>query len=137
MKNILIIVPTFNSYKLLPMLIDSLEKQSYLKWRLIFVDGKSSQEHRNWIINKCSENNRYNWIPQSENSNGIYGAMNDGFKAAKSDEWIIFWGSDDCAADTDAFHKVMLEIEKPENHGLDLLVCKGRYFNPSLKMIGL
>ena len=43
--NILIIVPTLNSYKLLNDLIKSLKKQSFKNWKLIFIDGGSDLNH--------------------------------------------------------------------------------------------
>ena len=34
-------------------------------------------------------------INQNINEYGIYGAMNEGFKNVKEDEWLFFWGDDD------------------------------------------
>lgn len=100
---ILIIVPTLNSYKILYKLIDSLNNQTYKHWRAIFVDGKSDQKHKKWLMNICQSNNSFNYLQQHENSKGIYGAMNDGFKKASKDEWIYFWGSDDWAFSNKSF----------------------------------
>ena len=41
MKNILIIVPTKNSWLYLPRLVDSLKKQTDTNFRVIFVDSNS------------------------------------------------------------------------------------------------
>ena len=54
---ILIIVPTLNSYKILQKLIDSLHNQTYKKWRLIFVDGKSDINHKKWLMKNVKMTN--------------------------------------------------------------------------------
>jgi len=43
MINLLIVVPTLNSYKILPNLVRSLENQSYKNWKLVFIDGNSKK----------------------------------------------------------------------------------------------
>ena len=111
---ILIIIPTLNSYKILNKLIDSLNNQSYKEWRAIFVDGRSDQKHKKWLMNKCNNNNSFKYLQQNQKSKGIYGAMNDGFKQASKDEWIFFWGSDDWAFSNKSFeilsNQIMNEI---------------------------
>ena len=103
---ILIIVPTLNSYKILQKLIDSLHKQTYREWRVIFIDGNSDKNHKKWLMQKCKNDKFLNFIQQDEKSKGIYGAMNDGFKKAYKDEWIFFWGSDDWAYSNKSFEKL-------------------------------
>jgi hypothetical protein len=55
--------------------------------------------------------------------------MNQGFAEAAPDDWLLFWGSDDWAADPSALAQVSAGLECAASHGnpLDLLVCRGRY----------
>ena len=39
---ILFIVPTLNSYHLLPKLVNSIQNQSFKNWEIIFIDGDSN-----------------------------------------------------------------------------------------------
>ena len=52
MTKFVLIVPTLNSYKILPKLIKSLKNQSFDNWNIIFVDGDSSSKHKKWLINE-------------------------------------------------------------------------------------
>ena len=45
----LFIVPTLNSYKKLPKLVDSLTNQTYESWRCLLVDGESNEKHKKWV----------------------------------------------------------------------------------------
>lgn len=107
---ILVIIPTLNSYKILPNLIDSLNNQTYKEWRAIFVDGNSNKNHKKWLINKCKNSKNFKYIEQNKNGKGIYSAMNDGFKEASKDEWIFFWGSDDWAFSSKTFENLSKQI---------------------------
>tara|TARA_Y100001968_G_C19433216_1_gene758193 strand:+ start:1268 stop:2077 length:810 start_codon:yes stop_codon:yes gene_type:complete len=127
--SLLIIVPTLNSYKILPSLTKSLQSQTWHNWRVIFVDGNSSNEHCNWLNNCCSNDPRFTWIKQSKDTKGIYGAMNCGFIQAKKNDWILFWGSDDIAAKSNVFEKVINSMRSENYNFYDLIFCKGRYFN--------
>ena len=55
--------------------------------------------------------------------------MNQGFAAAKSHEWVLFWGSDDWAATPAVLAKVFFSLKMSSSRGLlpDLIVCRGRY----------
>lgn len=127
--NLLIIVPTLNSFNLLPPLIESLQKQNWPHWRLIFIDGPSSPEHRLWLKRCCIQEPRCSWLVQNPLYGlGIFGAMNHGFAMAAPNDWLLFWGSDDIAATDSVFSNAMAAIERSYPF-LDLLVCQGRYFN--------
>tara|TARA_Y100001954_G_scaffold231084_1_gene279782 strand:- start:423 stop:1235 length:813 start_codon:yes stop_codon:yes gene_type:complete len=121
-----IIVPTLDSYATLPALVDSLSNQSWTNWRVLFVDGSSSPEHRQWLSSCCESDRRYRWIKQDQKDPGIFGAMNLGFSVAEPDDWVIFWGSDDFASKPSAFLSVVSIIENSKFRP-DLLVCRGRY----------
>jgi glycosyltransferase involved in cell wall biosynthesis len=132
MISILIIVPTLNSYKILPPLVDSLQRQTLDCWRVMFIDGPSHQVHRNWLEQLCTEDPRFQWQAQVDIDGGIYGAMNQGFLIAdRSIDWILFWGSDDRASSPWCLERA---VNRLNQSGLtdakpDLLVCTGRYFS--------
>ena len=96
----LVVVPTLNSYQLLPKFTQSLQSQTFRDWRCLFIDGPSSKEHRQWLNNCCQADQRFQWSEQKPQHQKIFGAMNQGFQEAKPEEWILFWGSDDWAADS-------------------------------------
>jgi len=127
---LLIIVPTLNSYHLLPKLTHSLQSQTFQKWRCVFIDGPSCQEHRQWIIDYCEREPRFQWSEQQPQYQKIFGAMNQGFHEAYSDEWILFWGSDDWAAGSTVLQKLTDAIpQQSEENSTDLVIAKGRYVN--------
>ena len=127
---LLIAVPTLNSYHLLPKLTNSLKSQTFQGWRCIFIDGRSCKEHRQWIIDCCETDQRFRWVEQKPQHKKIFGAMNQGFHEAKPDEWILFWGSDDWAADSTVLQKLVEAIsQQSENNSTDLVIAKGRYVN--------
>ena len=126
----LIVIPTLNSYKILQPLIDSLIKQTYEDWRVLFVDGKSSHKHREFLIKITQKDSRFNWeIEKTEKYNGIYTAMNQGFSYAKNNEWIIFWGSDDYASNPYVLERVANEILYLGESNICLLINNSQYYN--------
>ena len=135
-NNFLIIVPTLNSYKQLPKLINSLKKQNYTNWRVIFIDGNSSSEHKNFLSNLCENNNKFCFINQVNNT-GIYGAMNMGFKLADKDDWILFWGSDDYAYSENVFTMMNNSINYYFDKGTDpnLIIFNGIYVSNNFKFL--
>ena len=128
MINFLIIVPTLNSYKLLPNLIRSLNEQTYKNWRLVFVDGKSNPDHKKYLNTVCKENKKFKLLNQSKSSKGIYGAMNDGIAFSTKNDCILFWGSDDWADNKN----ILLNLSKLINkfhEEFDLIIGGGTYYN--------
>lgn len=128
MSKILIVVPTLNSYLLLPKLIDSLCLQTYHEWRLVFVDGFSNPDHINCILNYCALDSRFNLIYQNSSEYGIFGAMNQGFQYALDNEWLLFWGSDDWAATPNVLFQ-LIRVIKSHEFLPDMVVCRARYFD--------
>ena len=126
--SIKIIVPTLNTYLILPKLINSLKSQTWKDWNLLFVDGDSTKKHFNWIKTSCLSDSRLNVIKQEKKFKGIYGAMNQGFKTIKDNELVLFWGSDDWAISPSAFEDVILKANSYKNK-YDLLICRGRYID--------
>ena len=129
--SLLIVVPTLNSHALLSRLLDSLQQQSWLHWQLLFIDGPSGAEHRQWLIQCCAVDPRCRWLEQSPAEPGIFGAMNQGFAEASPGDWLLFWGSDDFAAAPTVLERVASALEQAAAQGAtsDLLVCRGRYFD--------
>ena len=138
--SLLIVVPTLNSHNLLPRLLTSLQQQTWPHWHLLFIDGPSGPEHRQWLQQCCATEHRCRWIAQNPCEPGIFGAMNQGFAAAADPsspaDWLLFWGSDDWAASATVVAEAMADQETSETSGTelrdgwpDLLVCRGRYAN--------
>ncbi|QNI83301.1 glycosyltransferase/ family 2 [Synechococcus sp. RS9907] len=132
-SSLLIVVPTLNSHALLPRLLDSLQQQSWPHWQLLFIDGPSGAEHRQWLIQCCAGDPRCRWVEQSPAEAGIFGAMNQGFASAGPSDWLLFWGSDDWAAAPTVLDRVAVALEQAASQGTtpDLLVCRGRYADPA------
>lgn len=140
-SSLLIVVPTLNSHVLLPRLLTSLQQQTWSHWHLLFIDGPSGHEHRQWLQQCCVTEPRCFWIAQDPCQPGIFGAMNQGFAAAA--DWLLFWGSDDWAASRTVLAEAMAALEAAEtsdtqlrNEWPDLLVCSGRYANAAQNSLG-
>lgn len=135
--NLLIVVPTLNSHAQLPRLLTSLQQQTWPHWQLLFIDGPSGPEHRQWLCSCCAREPRCRWISQDPAEDGIFGAMNQGFTAAADPnspvDWLLFWGSDDWAASPSVLAEVAASFDTVSAAGTppDLLVCRGRYADPS------
>ena len=125
--NLAIIVPTLNSYKVLGKLVDSLVSQNQKKWRVIFVDGKSSVDHINYLDRLSLNDSRFTWFQQEDSYEGIYGAMNQGIKYVEKNEWVVFWGSDDWAFDVNSLESIIYEINRFKKSKPYLIVAKGIY----------
>ena len=125
-RNIKFVVPTLNTYLILPKLINSLKNQTWKNWELLFVDGESNKEHVEWLKNSCKKDSKLKMIKQEKKFKGIYGAMNQGFKTIKDNEWILFWGSDDWAISSNTLQN-LVEIVNSYSNKFDLVVCQGRY----------
>jgi len=129
--SLLIVVPTLNSASLLPRLLDSLRLQAWTQWKLLFIDGPSGAQHRQWLVQCCTNDPRCRWLDQSTAEPGIFGAMNQGFALAGPADWLLFWGSDDWAAAPTVLAQVAAALELAASQATtpDLLVCRGRYFD--------
>ncbi len=126
---ILIIVPTLNSFEILNKLINSLLNQSYRNWETIFVDGPSSLDHKDYLRSISNSNKRFHFFEQPPSSKGIFAAMNYGLENEIEAEWVLFWGSDDYAYDSNTFKDISKSIKNfyPKYGNLDLITFKGLY----------
>ncbi len=61
---LLLIVPTLDSYRLLPRLLESLRRQTFSGWSVLFIDGPSGPEHRAFLDQLCHQDARLCWQPQ-------------------------------------------------------------------------
>ena len=137
-SSLLIVVPTLNSHQQLSRLFESLRGQVLPNWQLLFIDGPSCTDHREWLKQCCEVEPRCSWIQQSSDEPGIFGAMNLGFASAKSSDWLLFWGSDDWAAAPTVLADAMAALKQSTDvlRLPDLLVCSGRYSNTSTRALG-
>lgn len=122
-----IVVPTRNSSALLPRLVRSLLDQSFLDFRVIFVDASTIPCEREFLDELVRRDSRFSWVPQDASQTGIYGAMNIGFRLLQPFEWVLFWGSDDWASTPSSLYDA---ITHPSSQDADLIVCRGRYLRP-------
>lgn len=90
MTKLSIIIPTFNSEKVLAAAINSVLSQSFTDFELLIIDGLSTDN--TLAIARGYADSRIKII--SEKDKGIYDAMNKGIERA-SGEWLYFLGSDD------------------------------------------
>jgi len=134
-SSLCIIVPTLNSYHLLPRLVESLLSQTCPCWRVLFVDGNSCSQHKDWLINICQTDKRFSWTLQPPDQPGIYGAMNHGLDNTFQGEWVMFWGSDDFAFDIHVISRITEDIKVSPDPKPDLLLYSGCYFNSSSNVI--
>lgn len=87
-----IIIATFNASKTLRVALNSVKNQTFQQWECIVVDGASNDNTLEIIQQYAIEDSRFRFI--SEPDNGIYDAMNKGWKMA-SGAWILYLGGDD------------------------------------------
>nr|WP_294899524.1 glycosyltransferase family 2 protein [uncultured Pedobacter sp.] len=85
-----IIIPTFNSDKVLRKAISGIVNQTYNNYEILIIDGLSTDNTLDIAQSFGNENIRI----YSEKDRGIYDAMNKGVRLAKG-EWLYFMGSDD------------------------------------------
>lgn len=124
-------MPTLDSFQMLGKLIESVKNQSYKNWRLTFIDGPSIKEHKSYLKKICDNDDRFSFVEQTKNRKYIFGAMNQGFKLAKLDEWILFLGSDDWIASKEVFHSIDKRLNNylKKNTMPDLLLGEATYAN--------
>jgi len=137
--SLLLIVPTLNSFPLLSNLLSSLQSQDWSSWKVLFVDGPSSLEHKQWLDSICANESRCSWVEQRLGETGIFGAMNQGLLSACPSSWILFWGSDDWAATPGVLSELMEVVEYVEmspSECPDLLICRGRYVDIKSGVLG-
>ena len=129
------IVPTLNSYKKLPKLVNSLTEQTHINWRCLFVDGKSTKEHKKWVESIVKKDPRFINIEENKNHRGIYPAMSKGCKIASNNDWIIFLGSDDCLSSSKSISSLAKSISENSDKNINLVISSTDIINPKNKRI--
>lgn len=104
MKKISIIIPTYNSDKVLENCIDSLLKQTYSNLEIIVVDDGSTDQTEQLLKNYNLKYKSLIYIKQ--NNSGVSNARNTGIKMATGD-YIFFIDSDD-TIDSNVIEKLVL-----------------------------
>ena len=123
----LVIVPIRNNSFQAFSLVQSLIRQSFSDWRLLFVDASTSNLHIQALSTLCALDSRISSISQNSSSYGIYGAMNDGLSMLGNSKWVVFWGSDDFASSPDSLSAVHdIVIDHPN---LDLACFRCNYID--------
>ena len=113
------VIPTLNSSSNLSRLIESFKEQTYQDWRIMFVDGSSTNLNKKKLQEICSVSEKLLMINQNAHEPGIYGAMNEGFKNIKEDEWLFFWGDDDWFYASNTLENLASEINERAKSYLD------------------
>ncbi len=131
----LFIVPTLNSYKKLPKLVNSLTKQIHKEWRCILVDGNSKEQHKTWLKNLCDKDKRFIKINEDEKQGGIYGAMSKGYDFALDKEWIIFLGSDDWFSSNKSLNYLSNFIFENYKNEIKLIISNADFINEANKKV--
>lgn len=101
-----IIVPTYNSSKVIERCINSIITQTYKDYEVLVMDGVSKDDTLS-IVRSFSDERIRVW---SEPDKGVYDAMNKGIDQAKGD-WILFLGSDDYLLNKNVLEKVALYLD--------------------------
>lgn len=100
-----IIIPTYNSAKVLGRVLDSIVCQTFGDFEILIMDGASSD---NTLGIANSYNDRRIKI-FSEPDKGIYDAMNKGIEKSQG-EWLYFIGSDDYLLNPDVLKNVSSQL---------------------------
>ena len=123
-----IITPTYNSEKTISRTIESIISQNYSDLEYIIIDGASSDNTKNIVLNYKDKIN-INFI--SEPDKGIYDAMNKGIKIATG-EIIGILNSDDLLDNSNILLKVSEIFNNPN---IDAVYGDIKYFSKNISEI--
>ena len=87
-----IVIPTFNSEKVIGRCLDSIVSQCFQNYEVVIVDGLSNDKTTEIVKGFASVNSKIKLFSQKDK--GTYDAMNRGIDLSTGD-WICFLGSDD------------------------------------------
>ena len=121
-----IIIPVYNSEKVIEECLNSLLVQTFKDFEIICVNDGSTDNTLNKIKNIEKKDKRINIINQNNTGAGI--ARNEGMKKSKG-EYLIFLDSDDI------FEKTMLEnlYNKIIEKDVDIVICNSITFKTQNK----
>jgi glycosyltransferase len=124
----LIVIPTLNSFEKLKRFRKSLISQNFEKWRVVFVDGNSNKDHKDWL-NACVESDqRFCVYYENNETKGIYPSMSYGAQFANKNDWIIFLGSDDWFYSKNSLVYIANKISQNSNEIEQKLIICGTQF---------
>ena len=129
MSKFSIIVPILNS-NTVNKLVNSIKSQTWNDWEVFFIDGGSRKKNINYLKELSIKDKRISFLRQSKSKKGIFGAMNQGLDMIDKNSWILFLGSDDKLKDNFVLEKINNKINELEPNKIDLLICRGIYFDP-------
>lgn len=113
-----IIIPSYNSLKVLRESINSIQNQSFTDYEVLVIDANSSDGTKGYLKSL---------IPPiffvSESDQGIYDAMNKGIALSKGD-WIYFMGCDDQLFESRTLQTV---FEQEIDRDISLIIGKVQY----------
>lgn len=125
MAKISVIVPVFNSERYLPQCIESILKQTFYDFEVIFINDGSKDNSVSVI--KGYNDERIKIINQENQGQAV--ARNNAIKEAKG-EYITFVDSDDCIS----FCMLEKLYEKAKNTNADICWCDMSTFNDNMKV---
>lgn len=96
-----IIIPTYNSAKVLGRALTSIKNQTFHDYEILVMDGVSSDDTIR-IALSLSDSNVHVY---SETDKGVYDAMNKGIEKSNG-EWLYFLGSDDYLVDNTVLENI-------------------------------
>ena len=125
----LIIVPTYNSSRILGRLVESLKNQTFQNWRTIFVDAYSDNENEKLLFKYINSDKRFLIQRENDQFKGIFPSMTLGAKYATEGDWVIFLGSDDWLSSSFSLEKISRKIFENINFdNKDLAIIFKTYF---------
>ncbi len=130
MKNISIIIATYNADKVLQRCLNSIRPQKTEEIELLIIDGNSKDKTME-IVNNNKDIIDY---AVSEPDKGIYDAWNKGIKASTG-EWIQFLGADD-ELTPNAIETYLRHVKEEANSAIDIISGKAYLINRKGKIIG-
>ena len=130
MKEISIIIATYNASKTLSKCLDSIVPQLTDECELVIVDGGSKDNTNDIIIEYCDKLS----IHISEPDNGIYDAWNKGVKLS-SGRWVMFIGADDILLPgaIASYLRFILSVKDIENY--DYVCALNEYVDKNGKLL--
>jgi len=113
-----IIVPNYNGGEFIALFIDSVKKQTYKKWELIFVDDGSTDNSMKIINDYMSNDTRIKVYVREQSPKGACACRNIGFDLSVG-KYVCFFDSDDLLP-SDSLENRIKEFEY--NPNIDFVV---------------
>ncbi len=122
-----VIVPVYNREKDIPVLIDEMKKQTFTRFRMIFIDDGSTDN--SWaVLNAALVNAPFEYLLVQKRNGGAGAARNTGIRVANAD-WICFVDSDD------ALHPQFLEhmVRAAQDAAAQISICRFKAFGEGVR----